>query len=59
LPDANKSVHEGRKRITQKRALYVSKTSAYRLGAKLLSVMSNFVTSYEVTTIQINVTSTH
>ena len=59
MPDANKSVHEGRKRITQKRALYVSKASAYRLDAKLLSVMSNSITSYEATTIQIDATSTH
>ena len=53
----NPSVKDG-KRFTQKRTLYVSKTSACRLGAKLLSVVPKALTSHEATNTQIDATST-
>ena len=45
-------------RVPQKRTLYASKTSAYRLGAKLLSVVPKSLTSYGATNTQIEATST-
>lgn len=45
-------------RVSQKRTLHASKTSAYRLGAKLLSVVPKALTSHGATNTQIDATST-
>lgn len=55
---ANKSVREGRKSSSSKRTLCASKTSAYRLGAKLLSLVSKSLIFYGATNTQIDATST-
>ena len=53
----NPSAKDG-SRVPQKRTLYASKASAYRLGAKLLSVVPKSLTSYGATNTQIEATST-
>ncbi|WP_233569406.1 hypothetical protein, partial [Alloprevotella sp. OH1205_COT-284] len=53
----NPSVKDG-KRFTQKRTLYASKASVYRLGAKLLSVVPKPLTFHRATNTQIEATST-
>ncbi len=41
LPDANKSVPKSGAFLSRKERIYASNASAHRLGAKLLSVVSN------------------
>lgn len=53
----NPSAKDG-SRVSQKRTLHASKTSAYRLGAKLLSLVPKSLTSYGATNTQIRATST-
>lgn len=53
----NPSVKDG-SRVSQKRTLYASKTSVYRLGAKLLSLVPKSLIFYEATNTQIEATST-
>ena len=53
----NPSAKDG-SRVPQKRTLYASKASAYRLGAKLRSVVPKALTSHEATNTQIDATST-
>ena len=53
----NPSVKDG-SRVSQKRTLYASKTSVFRLGAKLLSLVPKSLIFYEATNTQIEATST-
>ena len=53
----NPSAKDG-SRVSQKRTLYASKTSACRLGAKLLSLVPKSLIFYEATNTQIEATST-
>ena len=53
----NPSAKDG-SRVSQKRTLHASKTSAYRLGAKLLSLVPKSLIFYEATNTQIEATST-
>ncbi|GAE23619.1 hypothetical protein JCM10003_3420 [Bacteroides pyogenes JCM 10003] len=57
--DANKFVPKNGVFLSRKKTIYASKASAYRLGAKLLSVVSNPLTSHRATDTQIDATSTH
>ena len=53
----NPSAKDG-SRVPQKRTIHASKASAYRLGAKLLSLVSKSLTYYGATNTQIDATST-